>query len=63
MPTFNDNPKEAIENIADNGTVIFTVIQVNINNLQININGELITEDSLEELFDAIKDSLLTPTT
>jgi len=63
MPTFNDNPKEAIESIADNGIAIFTVIQMSNDNLQININGELITEDSLDELFDAIRASVLTPTT
>lgn len=62
MPTFNDDPKEAIEQLADNGNAIFTVIQVSTDNLQININGELITEESLDELFDAIRDSVLPST-
>jgi hypothetical protein len=63
MPTLNDISREAIEYVADTGETVFSLIEINNKNIQINIDTTLITEEDLDDLLDAIRTAVILETT
>jgi len=58
MQTLNETSELSIASIDEDGTTVFAITQLIENRLQIVINGDVITHEELDELFNIIKEAL-----